>query len=153
MARQAAVYALELLGCRADDAEPDAVASHAEQQLLVIQIRPILVVCVVIGIAFLGLAGLFPLGTQNLSESRMRTVATDLVQEKMEELVNLGTTHADLVAGDHSDPNNPVRTTFNRFWSVADDTPVTDIKRIEIWVTYPRGSGTREVRLVTYRRT
>jgi type II secretory pathway pseudopilin PulG len=112
----------------------------------------LLVVCVIIGIAFLGLAGLFPLGTQNLSESRMRTVATDLAQEKFEELVGVQVSHADLAAGDHADPNNPVRTTFNRFWSVADDTPVTDMKRIEIWVTYPHGSGTREVRLVTYRR-
>ena len=30
----------------------------------------ILVVCVIMGIAFLGVAGLFPLGTRNLSESR-----------------------------------------------------------------------------------
>jgi type II secretory pathway pseudopilin PulG len=113
----------------------------------------LLVVCVIIGIAFLGLAGLFPLGTRNLSESRMRTVATDLAQEKLEDLINLNRNHADLVAGTHNDPANPVRTTFNRHWSVADDTPTAGMKRIEVWVTYPRGSGTREIRAVTYKRS
>jgi prepilin-type N-terminal cleavage/methylation domain-containing protein len=113
----------------------------------------LLVVCVIIGIAFLGLAGLFPLGTRNLSESRMRTIATDLAQEKLENLVNLNRNHTDLTAGTHNDPANPVRTTFNRFWSVADDTPVAGMKKIEVWVTYPRGSGTREIRAVTYRRS
>jgi type II secretory pathway pseudopilin PulG len=113
----------------------------------------LLVVCVIIGIAFLGLAGLFPLGTRNLSESRMRTVATDLAQEKLEDLINLNRNHTDLNAGTHNDPANPVRTTFNRYWSVADDTPTAGMKRIEVWVTYPHGSGTREIRAVTYRRS
>ena len=49
----------------------------------------LLVVCVILGIAFLGLAGIFPLGMKNLNQSRLRTVATDLAQQKMEELLKL----------------------------------------------------------------
>jgi prepilin-type N-terminal cleavage/methylation domain-containing protein len=112
----------------------------------------LMVVCVILGIAFVGLLGIFPLGTRNLSESKMRTVATDLAQEKLEELVTARADNADLNPGTHNDPGNPVRTSFNRFWSVTSDTPVTDMLQIEVWVTYPRGSETREVRVVTHRR-
>ena len=113
----------------------------------------LMVVCVIIGIAFLGLAGIFPLGMQNINESRMRTVATDLAQEKMEELLDLSPVDADLSAGSHTDAGNPVRTTFNRYWTVTDDDPVVDMKRIEVRVTYQRGSGTRDVMVVAYKRS
>ncbi len=113
----------------------------------------LMVVCVVIGIAFIGLAGIFPLGMQNINESRMRTVSTDLAQEKMEELLDLSPADADLDAGNHTDANNPVRSTFNRFWTVTDNDPVADMKRIEVRVTYPRGSGTRDVTVAAYKRS
>jgi prepilin-type N-terminal cleavage/methylation domain-containing protein len=113
----------------------------------------LMVVCVIMGIAFLGLVGIFPLGMQNLNESRMRTVATDLAQEKMEELLVLSPLDTDLTAGSHTDASNPVRSSFNRFWTVNDDDPVADMKRIEVRVTYPRGSGTRDVVVVAYKRS
>ena len=113
----------------------------------------LLVVCVIISIAFMGLVAIFPLGMQNVNESRMRTVATDLAQERMEELLNLRTTNTDLTAGSHDDPDNPVRSTFTRTWTVTDDTPVTDMKQIEVTVTYPHGSTTRDVTVVAYMRS
>ncbi|MFZ1946761.1 MAG: prepilin-type N-terminal cleavage/methylation domain-containing protein [bacterium] len=109
-----------------------------------------MVVCVVIGIAFLGLAGIFPLGMKNLNQSRMRTVATDLAQEKLEEIVKMRSSDADLTAGTHDDPDNPVRTTFNRFWTVVDDRPMVGMKMITVRVTYPYGDDMRDVDLVTY---
>jgi prepilin-type N-terminal cleavage/methylation domain-containing protein len=112
----------------------------------------LLVVCVVLGIAFLGLAGIFPLGMQNINQSRMRTVATDLAQEKMEDLLSLRSNNTDLDSGTHSDPGNPVRSTFNRSWTVTDNTPVADMKMIEVRVTYPHGGDTRDVIVVAYRR-
>jgi prepilin-type N-terminal cleavage/methylation domain-containing protein len=113
----------------------------------------LMVVCVIIGIAFLGLAGIFPLGMQNINESRLRTVATDLAQEKMEELLDLSPADADLIAGAHTDAGNPVRSTFNRFWTVTDNDPAVDMKRVEVRVTYPRGSDTRDVIVVAYKRS
>jgi prepilin-type N-terminal cleavage/methylation domain-containing protein len=111
----------------------------------------LLVVCVIMGIAFLGVAGLFPLGTQNLNESRMRTVATDLAQEKMEELISARSSHADLNGGSHTDSGNPIRTTFNRYWTITDNTPMTGMKKIEVQVTYPHGTTTRDIMVVTYK--
>jgi prepilin-type N-terminal cleavage/methylation domain-containing protein len=112
----------------------------------------LLIVCVIISVAFLGLAGLFPVGMQNLNQSKMRTIATDLGQEKLEELLKLRSTDASLDAGNYTDPNNPVRTTFNRYWTITDDFPVDKMKKIEVRVTYPRGSDLRDVVIVTYRR-
>ncbi len=112
----------------------------------------LLVVCVILAIAFIGLLGLFPLGSRNISESRSRTIATQLAQEKMEVLLNLSEDSGDLTAGTHSDPFNPIRSDFNRYWRVIDNSPVNRMKRIEVWVTYPHGSQTREVRLVSQRR-
>jgi prepilin-type N-terminal cleavage/methylation domain-containing protein len=113
----------------------------------------LMVVCVILGIAFLGLAGIFPLGMKNLNQSRMRTVATDLAQAKMEELVKMRSTDADLDAGAHEDADNPVRTTFNRYWTVVDNTPMIGMKKIAVRVTYPYGDDTREVEVVTYMAT
>lgn len=113
----------------------------------------ILVVCVIMGIALLGVAGLMPLGTRNLSESRVRTVATDLAQQKMEELLSLKSDDADLTSGSHSDPDNPVRTTLNRYWTITDNTPLAGMKKIEVRVTYPHGAETRDVTMVTYRQS
>ena len=110
----------------------------------------LMVVCVIIGIAFMGLAGMFPLGMKNLNQSRMRTVATDLAQQKLEELVKMRATDSDLGAGTHDDSNNPVRTTFNRYWTVTDDSPMVGMKEISVRVTYPFGSSLREVVVVTY---
>jgi prepilin-type N-terminal cleavage/methylation domain-containing protein len=111
----------------------------------------LMVVCVVMGIALIGLAGIFPLGMANLSQSKMRTVATDLSQQKMEELLKLSKDDTDLAAGTHNDPNNPVRTTFNRYWTVTDNTPVAGMKQITVRVTYPRGHDIRDVEIMTYK--
>lgn len=112
----------------------------------------LLVVCVILAIAFIGLLGLFPLGSRNISESRLRTIAVQLAQEKMESLLNQSEDSADLVAGTHNDPSNPIRSSFNRYWQVQDNIPVSGMKRVEVWVTYPHGSEVREVRLISQRR-
>jgi len=111
----------------------------------------LLVVCVILGIALLGLAGIFAVGILKLNQSKMRTVATDLGQQKMEELLKLSIDDSDLAAGTHNDPDNPVKTTFNRYWTVVDNTPVTGMKQISVRVTYPRGDDLRDVTITTYK--
>ena len=112
----------------------------------------LLIVCVVVSIAFLGLANLFPASMASLNESRMHTTAADFAQSKMEDLLELDGAHADLTAGTHTDPDNPIRTTFNRSWTVADNTPANGLKQVEVTVTYPHGDKTRSVTLASFRR-
>lgn len=110
----------------------------------------LMVVCVIIGIAFMGLAGMFPLGMKNLNQSKMRTVATDLAQQKLEELMKMRSTESDLNGGTHDDPANPLQTSFNRYWTVTDDSPMVGMKELSVRVTYPFGRDLREVVVVTY---
>ena len=112
----------------------------------------LLIVCVVISFAFLGLANLFPVSMASLNESRMHTTAADFAQEKMEDLLEVDGSHADLTAGTHNDPDNPIRTSFNRNWTVTDNTPANGLKQIEVTVTYPHGTETRSVTLASFRR-
>ena len=112
----------------------------------------LLIVCVVISFAFLGLANLFPVSMASLNESRMHTTAADFAQDKMEDLLELDGSHADLTAGTHNDPDNPIRTTFNRSWAVVDNTPASGLKQLEVTVTYPHGTTTRSVTLASFRR-
>jgi prepilin-type N-terminal cleavage/methylation domain-containing protein len=112
----------------------------------------LLIVCVIISFAFLGLANLFPVSMASLNESRMHTTAADFAQDKMEDLLELDGTHVDLTAGNHNDPDNPIRTTFNRSWTVTDNTPANGLKQIEVTVTYPHGDDVRSVTLASFRR-
>lgn len=112
----------------------------------------LLIVCVIISFAFLGLANLFPVSMASLNESRMHTTAADFAQEKMEDLLEVDGTHGDLTVGTHNDPDNPIRSSFNRQWVVTDNTPATGLKTIEVTVTYPHGEKTRSVTLASFRR-
>ena len=112
----------------------------------------VLITIVILGLGMLALVRMLSLGIFSDVDIENRMIALSLATEKMEELVSFAKDHTDLNAGTHTDPNNPVRTTFTRFWSVTDDDPVADMKRIEVWVTYPHGSETREARLTTHRR-
>jgi type II secretory pathway pseudopilin PulG len=71
--------------------------------------------------------------------TRARNVskATNLAQEKLERLMDTPYTDADLTNGNHNDPDNPIEGAFTRTWTVQDDTPYTDMKRILVTVGYP----------------
>ena len=80
-------------------------------------------------------------------------MATDLAQQKMEELLTLKPDDSDLNIGSHSDPDNPIRNSMNRYWTITDNTPLAGMKKVEVRVTYPRGTTTRDVIMVTYKQS
>lgn len=84
------------------------------------------------------------------TRSRNLTIATNLAQEKIEELMGAPFSDAQLNAGAHSDPRNPLERIFTRTWSVTDNVPLTDMKRIAVTVTYTSGSDDNSVTLTTY---
>ena len=69
------------------------------------------------------------------------SVATNLAQQELERLRTLSFTHADLAAGDHDDPDNPINGAYNRRWTVIDDTPVPDMKTLEVSVSFNAGTS------------
>lgn len=84
------------------------------------------------------------------SRSRNLTTATNLAQQKVEELMGTPYGNADLTAGNHTDPDNPIETIFSRVWSVTDDSPLADMKQVIVTVTYVSGSEDNSVTLTTY---
>lgn len=84
----------------------------------------LMVALTVLGIGIIGLANVFPLGSQTQMKDRLRTSGSDLAQQKMEQLRMLPWSHSDLDDGTHPASNGETLTltnegTFNRRWIVT----------------------------------
>ena len=92
------------------------------------------------------------LPSSNIAATRGRNItkATNLAQEKVEELMGLPYNDANLNAGNHSDNQNPIENHFRRSWSVSDNDPVQGMKRVNVVVTFPTSSADSSVTLQTY---
>lgn len=97
-------------------------------------------------------AALRTLPDSNFATTRARniSVATNLAQEKIEVLMGTPLTSADLSAGAHNDPLNPLERQFTRTWTVTDDSPIADMKRVAVTVTYAGRGNDRSVTLTTF---
>jgi type IV pilus assembly protein PilV len=62
------------------------------------------------------------------------TEGTTLAADRLEKLLVLPYNHADLAGGTHIDPAPPSR--YAVTWQVADDSPVTNTKTIDLTVTW-----------------
>lgn len=93
---------------------------------------------------------MLPVSNKATSRSRNLTRATNLAQEKIEELMATPLNHADLNAGNHTDVNNPIDLHYSRSWNVTDNVPVTDMKRVTVTVSFNTGSADSMTTLTTY---
>lgn len=111
----------------------------------------IMVALVIFGIGVVAAARMLPQNSARKTHSRNRTVAVNLAQEKVEELMAEGFKDAELTAGDHDDAANPISNHFERSWSITDDTPVVDMKLISVTVSFPAAGADSAVTLRTYK--
>jgi len=111
----------------------------------------ILVALVIFGVGLVAAARVMPESSAKTTRSRNKTIAVNIAQEKMEELMSSGYQHADLAAGAHDDPDNPISGHYIRSWTVTDDTPVVDMKMISVSVTFPTSSADSVATLRTYK--
>jgi Tfp pilus assembly protein PilV len=98
------------------------------------------------------MAAIRTLPDSNTATTRARnlTHATNLAQEKIEELMALPYFSADLSAGNHNDPQNPLEFHYTRTWNVTDDTPIAGMKNVTVTVTYESANKDNSVTLNTY---
>jgi len=87
----------------------------------------LMVALVLLGLGILSLANLFPLGSQTQLRDRLRTSATDLAQQKMEQLRMRAWSDTDLDVGTHPDADGETLTLaeegeFVRYWIVEAQT-------------------------------
>jgi type II secretory pathway pseudopilin PulG len=97
----------------------------------------ILVAMAILGLGITMVMRTLPDSSTATTRARNVSKATNLAQEKLERLMDTPYTDADLASGDHKDPDNPIEGAFTRTWTVQDDTPYTDMKRILVTVGYP----------------
>jgi len=85
-----------------------------------------------------------------MTRGRNITTATNLAQEKMEELMGVPFSAADLTAGAHADPVNPIGRHFTRNWTVTDNTPIQGMKTVAVSVSFETASSDSTVTLRTF---
>ena len=91
-----------------------------------------------------------PVSNTATTRSRNLTMATNLAQQKIEELMGTPFNDADLSAGAHNDQYNPIERIYTRTWNVTDNDPVADMKTVTVTVTYLSGNNDNSVTLSTY---
>jgi Tfp pilus assembly protein PilV len=111
----------------------------------------IMVAMVIFGVGLVAAARVLPESNTKTTRSRNKTIAVNIAQEKIEELLANGFQHADLSAGTHDDPGNPINGHYIRTWTVTDDTPVVDMKTISVSVTFPTSSADSVATLRTFK--
>lgn len=97
----------------------------------------IMVALVIFGIGLTMAMRNLPESNAKTTRSRNMSIAVNLSQEKLEDLMALPFTDGDLTAGTHNDPDNPIQGHYNRTWTVVDNTPLTDMKSVSVSVTFP----------------
>lgn len=111
----------------------------------------IMVALLIFGIGLVAAVRVLPESSAKTTRSRNKTIAVNIAQAKIEELMASGFESADLAPGDHDDPNNPVRNHFNRSWSIIDNTPVEGMKSISVSVTFPTSGADSVATLRTFK--
>ena len=101
----------------------------------------IMVALVIFGVGLTMAIRNLPEGNAKTTRSRNMSIAVNLAQEKLEDLMALPYSDADLAAGTHTDADNPIRGHFDRSWTVTDDTPITGMKSVSVSVNFPTASA------------
>jgi Tfp pilus assembly protein PilV len=109
-----------------------------------------IVAVVFFGILMLGFVGVFPMGLRTVQRGERMTVATSLAQDELERLKTLLPNDPDLVAGAHADAANPIQGAYTRAWTVTDDDPLPDMKRIDMTVSFSERGINRNITMSTY---
>src|SRR5262249_36090143 len=102
----------------------------------------LMVALTVLGIGIIGLANVFPLGSSNQLRDRLRTSATDIAQQKMEQLRLEAWSAADLTDGTHPSMSGESLSlqdegSFTRKWFVTTQSGnFSDMKLVTVQVTW-----------------
>lgn len=97
----------------------------------------VLVAMIVFAVGVLSMATLMPSGSRSVNRSSDQTRASELLSESAENLLTASYSDSLLVAGSHSDPGNPYDGKYYVRWTVQDDQPVTECKRVTLTAGWP----------------
>ena len=110
----------------------------------------ILIAIVLFGIGVSLALRTLPESNVAMTRGRNITTATNFAQEKVEELMSIPFTDANLNSGAHNDPENPIDRSFTRSWTVTDDSPISGMKTVAVSVSFETGSSDSTVTVTTF---
>ena len=106
----------------------------------------IMITLVVLSIGILALAAMMPAGSRTMSRARVQTSGAALAAQKLEDLKSLTWGATALAAGTYTDTSGD----FARSWTITDNTPMANVKKIVVTVSWGLKSGPRSAVLSTY---
>ena len=110
----------------------------------------LMIAIVVLSIGLLGIAAIFPSGRRFTTRDRMTTTATDLAEQKMEQLRTLAYSDPDLTVGLHPTASGETVGNNNRYvrwWTVTQI--ATDLRCADVRVTWS-DARPETARVLTY---
>jgi type IV pilus assembly protein PilV len=114
----------------------------------------LLIAMLILFIGLIAVAGLASTAILGNASAKWSTGATTLAEEKIEELKSIGFLGLTNTNGWASDPDNPITLPgagqFSRQWRITTPQNMTDIRLIEVKVSWADRGATREVNLATY---
>jgi hypothetical protein len=102
----------------------------------------------IFAIGIMALGALMPMGSKKISTSAGRTRASELTATCAEKLLATPYADPDLTAGTHQDPGNPYPGGFYVTWTVEDDAPISQCKRVTVVTRWPLPASPLSARLV-----
>jgi prepilin-type N-terminal cleavage/methylation domain-containing protein len=110
----------------------------------------LMVALTLLSLGFMGVIAMFPLGSQTVAESGMRTAAIELAQQGLECLMDLPYT-AELLdpSTTHSDTTSMGEMTYVRRWDVYTDIPFPGCKQIVCTVIWDEAEDSGRLSLTT----
>jgi len=103
---------------------------------------------VVLSIGILGLAAILPAGTRSAAKSGDVTRASELTSRLAEKLLATPYSNAGLTAGTHLDTPYPAVGSYYLSYTVEDDEPITNCKRITVTAHWPLANSPNPAKLV-----
>jgi type II secretory pathway pseudopilin PulG len=104
-----------------------------------------MVALIILGIGIAMAMRTLPQSNTVTTRARNVTKATNLVQEKLEQLRAVPFNDPSLANGIHNDAENPLERHYRRSWTVQNDYPLSGMKQVNVTVTFPTASADSSV--------
>lgn len=95
----------------------------------------VLIALMIFGVGVLSLGLVIPMATKRVTSAGVQTRASSLAAERAETLLTLPYGDSQLTSGLHADPANPIEGSYYVQWTVTDNQPQPNCKRVRVVVS------------------
>ncbi len=99
-----------------------------------------------LSVGLMSVAQMIPAGLAGVTQARVRTIAVQAAQERLDEIRSASLTDPELQPGTYAETNG----NYTLGWTVTNNAPVVGSRRIDMSVTWQSSRGTQSADLTTY---